>query len=370
MWQDTQPYQHRAFATVLDDKVFVLPTCTCMLDSDTIFNYSRFSGKWRKYSISGTEFPILTNAVCVTIGKEFFAFGGLKDINIYNRINALWKLTYDDDGRFVWRDLTVRTRSLSPAPREFPAIWEDGRDVWIYGGRIYSYTLPNGYLNTHEEYQAVDAYHFSSNGLFQYDVRGGVWINHENKGAVPPASDEYIATRLRENAWMYGPVAKALFQLNLRSMHWTQVNITAGLELVEDRSTLLNCSFFPIDIDKIVLCGGFDTSDTSDTQDTIQDICILDISTRSWSRHTSIIECHMPVGVRYPDTKTFLVIGDNERNNSSNVATEFHIEPQPRVKPLLWYALRAVDQHRERMDLRKGQLPDHLRDMLLLPGEK
>jgi hypothetical protein len=312
MWQEADLFLTRAKATVLNDKVFVISEA----DPSVIFNYSRYCGKWRKYVTSGTVCPNLQDFMGVTIGKEFFVFGTDKEC----LCNYLLKLTYDDNGCFVWRDLTVRTRSQSPAPREFNAIWEDGRDVWIFGGLTRG--RPDGFLSTHEEYFGGNDAAKLCNGLFQYDVRAGVWRNHENKGVVPPPSEEYIATRLGNMVWMYDSATQALYQLHLPSMNWTQVTLQTGLALVE-RRTNIDCFLLPIDHQKIVLCGGFVS-----VSEAIQDICILDTSRNSWSRHASTVDCNMSAVVRYPGTKTLFVIGEARRNAEKNTEyREIHLEP-------------------------------------------
>ena len=112
-----------------------------------IWMYNLYTEEWRKQVIakqSDAPEPFLS-AVAAAIDGTIYTFGGLL-AESYNERNALWTLSKRSKGCFTWRFIKSRCNKESPSPRNGHTGWENGGDLWIFGGMGPS---QEGYLNDH-----------------------------------------------------------------------------------------------------------------------------------------------------------------------------------------------------------------------------
>jgi hypothetical protein len=296
-------------------------------------------------------------AASVVIGADIFMFGGGVGWP-ENYTNALWKLTYDRKGRFVWTKITYNEQSQTPSPRRNQQMWECDGKPWSFGGYGIS---PNGYLHEHGEFKELANHSFANNQLECFDPEAVKWTNSECFGTIPYPSPDYVSARINNTVVLYDQTRNynAFYQLDLLSLHWSKV--TTGETCPSIRCF---CSFTAIDGEKIIQHGGFDGDCFG-----LDDTWVLDLPSKTWSQHSAHNgqTRYVHAAVKYPDTNTVLLVGGCLHNtNIFKLSMDTNINEGTRT--LQGMSLECIDKHREQLDLQT--LPKIYQREFLLPGEK
>jgi hypothetical protein len=235
--------------------------------------------------------------------------------------------------------------------------------MWAYEGRLWIFggmgeDPRNGYLYQHGDVQHLGSLpHISFlSQMLQYDVVSKKWTDMKQSGSIPHPCDHRSA-RIKNTLWLYQPVSGKLYQLDLLSMHWSE-NTTSQLRPTE---YLLTFSFTPIDDERIGLVYGVSLGETVSLE-MPGDVWVLNVSTKTWTRHSSVSQAGMHCVVKDPHSCALFVV------DGIHGFSKIQLWPEKQPKSLLWHALKAVDQQRGQTGM--PGIPVHLQHKLLLPGEK
>ena len=239
--------------------------------------YNLYTEEWGNYEITDDqEAPSATTfASAVMIGRNIFMFGGRAKPGKFSVLsNALWKLNWTEQHRFLWSNIKYKSKLKSPSPRTNHGGWEYADKLWIFGGRGLH---PDGYLDHHGQFTSSG----DNNQLLCFDPSCEVWQNPKCFGDVPAPPGACATTILGNNVWMFGTQTsdnRYLHQLDMNSLTWTMIQ--TGEPKPYRRSTF--GSLTVIAHGQLVLHGNHKDNEGEDVCDT----WIFDIPSLSWWKFT------------------------------------------------------------------------------------
>ena len=151
--------------------------------------------------------------------------------------------------------------------------------MWTFGG----YGIPLvGYLNGHGDFNFdSNNIYGQNNQLLCFDPTSEEWRNLKTLGTVHEPRFDFASTGCK--VWMYGGCSVSdyvsyhndLFQLNMVSLTWTEIQIS----LVKPLASCL-CSLNAVTENQLLLHGGL-----SSTQDALDDTWVFDLLSLSWRQY-------------------------------------------------------------------------------------
>ena len=241
-----------------------------------IWMYNLYTEEWRKQVIakqSDAPEPFLS-AVAAAIDGTIYTFGGLL-AESYNERNALWTLSKRSKGCFTWRFIKSRCNKESPSPRNGHTGWENGGNLWIFGGMGRS---QEGYLNDHGD--ILDQVYNCNNQLLCYNPNTAKWTNPRCFGAVPSPRLYHASTNIKNKVWLFGGSENIeyfndIFELTMHSLTWTQIH--TGRPCPQARAS---CTLTVITDDQLVLHGG------ERNRKAFGDTWLMNLKSQTWRKYT------------------------------------------------------------------------------------
>ena len=213
----------------------------------------------------------------------FFLFGG-RDYTIEcNVTNDVWRLSATHKGCFIWSKINIKHTSKSPSPREGHTGWDYRENLYIFGG---SGPPLHGYINEHGDFKLTfeirDFQVGCNNQLLCFDPSTETWTNLKSSGSVPAPQRGHSTARIRENVWLFGGndqsvLHTGLFELNMHSFLWTQIQNTQTDQLARSY-----CTLTAVSDSQLVLHGGKNIQ-----RDVLSDTWILDLPSQTWREYSA-----------------------------------------------------------------------------------
>ena len=250
----------------------VVNSCT-KYSTQEIWVYNLWTEQWRKCSIvKGMKLPLIHSDQCsVAMGSVIYLFGGLN----------FSKLMATEDGSFAGHTIIMGDRTKMPSPRVGHCGWEYEDAMWIFGGEG---TSPVGYLNDHGDFvlrwMLPPSGH--NNQLLCFDPSSQTWANVACAEDVPSPRSGATATIIKHKLWLFGGRSTVLstndlYELNMHSLVWTQINIPNTPQCIAFYTTLT-----PITATKLAAKIGIYGSRFT---------WILDVESYSWRQHSVSVLC-------------------------------------------------------------------------------
>ena len=348
------PHIEKHIAVRLDHYIVVIGGKICA-DDDTdgiqdhrysVWLYNLFLERWMKYQIpKDKQVPEKSIGACgVVIGKDIYTFGGESNIYTFNgnsESNDVWKLTQNKDASFEWKRILVEARKKKPSPRSMHSGWEYDGKLWTFGGQGEPI---NNYLNEHGDFSLL-----CNNQLLHFNPVNNEWTNLKCCGTVPSPRAHHATAAIEDKCWLYGGSNFSihnddLFELNMHSLIWTQIQTT-----VPKPSGIYGCTLSVIRNNQLVLHNGdadnFDTSPFKqmDTRYT----WIIDLSSLSWKEYRCV-DIYRAFNTGCPVINNCIIIigGTLSCSHTYTPTTSIMLEP----RSLQQLSMQTVYEHR-------GQLP-------------
>ena len=287
-----------------------------------------------------------------------------------DKTSDLWKLNTTREGCFVWSKINTKHASEEPSPRKEHSGWEYREKLYIYGG--YGPSL-RGYLSKHGDFKPNFTYgdyqEGYNNQLLCFDPSVEKWTNLKCSGSVPRPHSMHSTARIRENVWLFGAggytksILAGLFELNMHTLLWTEIQNTSELPRFSLDSTLSVVSD-----NQLLLHAGLNKEFV-----VLSDTWILDLPSQTWREYSAYKKQQ-----RYGHTCTTginrgncLIIGgsfttdfledESELPNGYRTISHLMLEPLS----LQQLASRVIYKHKS--NLRFNNLPPKLMFLLELP---
>ena len=247
-----------------------------------IWMFNMFTEQWSKHLIpeSKTAPHHISGACAVAIVDDVYVFGGF-DRASWAPTNALWTLKRTFETSYVWSEIPTVDNGKAPSPRQCHRGWEYAGNLWVFGGHSSS---PIGYLNENGKYCHMWDNHGFNNQLLSFDPSNQEWTNPKSFGAIPNPRENYAATKVKHNVWLYGGCGGSvvfgdLYKLNMSSLIWTQIE--TGNPKPKRR---FSCTLTKTSETKLVLHGGYNNATWGGV---FNDTWIFDISSQTWRQYKS-----------------------------------------------------------------------------------
>ena len=255
----------------------------------TIWMYNVYTEEWGMYQISDNEeVPPPTDAACaVVIGSDIFMFGGRElfreraQRRLSRLTNALWKLSWTPQHRFLWSHIKYENKLKPPTPRADHSGWEYANKLWIFFGR--GVPSDDYYLHDHGEFTR----HCVNNQLLCFDPSCMEWQNLQCFGDLPGPIEGHATAILGGKVWMFGGYETdrsddvCLRHLDMNSLIWMNIQTTEPKP-----SMRIYGSLTVIGNTQLVLHGKYEDYIGKDMSDT----WIFDLSSVSWRKFTGTVE--------------------------------------------------------------------------------
>ena len=314
------------------------------LINNEVWMYNLYTEQWRVCDMlqgsKASPASTIDFACIVAIGMEAYMFGGRDKVSSEHLIqetisvNDLWQMTITSKGCLNWGEKNT-TKSKSPSSRYLHSGWQYTGNLWIFGGMAKVEQSSAEYLNDHGDF--VHAY---NNQLLCFSPPNLEWTNPKQYGSVPSPRAGHSTTIINDTVWLYGGTNHrghyySLYKLNMHSLTWTYVQTSE----TQPEPRIL-CTLSAISDKQLVLYGG-----KKPRSDILNETWVLDISSQTWSQHTSPTNhpriCHTCTPGINGD---LVIIGghdgttDPEAPNSST----FHVTLEPVAKRLLQFAMQII----------------------------
>ena len=218
--------------------VVVLSRKDCTLPE--IWIYNLWTEQWKKCQLlNGNGIPVIDYQ---TFGVEIRS--GIYIFDSYS-FQHMWKLIPLKDDLFQLSKISVGNADKSLSPRLNFCVWTFGDKIWIFGG-LGIWTGTDGYIDTYGDFDRHRTHYMYAynNQLFSCDLSiFETWTNVECLGDVPSPRSHASSAIINEKGWLYGgSVARGLlhdlYELNILSLTWTQINISTSMPMLMMSSTI------------------------------------------------------------------------------------------------------------------------------------
>ena len=334
----------------------------------TIWVYNLYTEEWRKH---GELLPCskacepatlcLNSTWTVALGADVYLFGGEENGKFFasrNFTNSMLKLDKQPDGHFVWSDVTDRNGKL-PSPRCQHTGWTFGEKIWIFGGHG---TSGAGYLDDFGSFENGRRY-ICNNQLLCFDPVSQKWANPKCFGDVPSPRFSHATAVTWDKVVLFGGHDASrnclgdLYELNMRSLTWTQIQ-NGHIKPSECYLPVLTTSS---EGGHLVLHDFYCKRRHQGFNDTT--LWILNLESQSWIKYTKSVNrlnhSRFPMG--FTGTHSVVMIAGASRGHEADHT--IHIMSQH--KSLQQLSIQTINNHWEMVP--HNRLPQKLRALFSGP---
>lgn len=197
--------------------------------------YETLTGYWCKRQCAGDCPPYLTGSTSALIGQKMYVFGGHSTVH-ENWLNCLYCLDLDS---LTWTDLGARAKVEPTKP-----IRADKCSSWAHAGRLYVF---GGYgwsqlehllqlQDRQKDLQLASDQRWPqfgwNNQLVEFEPSQNLWRWPSYSGRCPSARAAHSGALVDNKYYLFGGRDSCqrlndLYQLDMDSMHWTQIAVIA-----------------------------------------------------------------------------------------------------------------------------------------------
>ena len=218
-----------------------------------IWVFNLYTEQWRKYKTDTTQkAPMyictskhLTCGIAIEQDIYVFTCEPQKTTPFHERCAALWKLTRNRKGCFVWSDIVVER---APSFRSDSGAWEYGDKLWMFGGNGIN-PAEFGYVNEYVDFQhscVINGTAYGANNqLICFEPSRLEWTSLKCSGDVPSphwGQNSGSSAVIGDDAYVYrhkGNLEQLsdLHKLDMRNLILTEIRTVAQIsQLVDDTS--------------------------------------------------------------------------------------------------------------------------------------